>query len=82
MCSRQQRKHRSKHMANIGPVGIVMKKRNERETDSCPRCKERESNLHILTCNGSGTDEIFSTAMETVQEWLEDLANSHWLLQN
>ena len=48
-----------------------MKKDNERETDNCPRYKESESNLHILTCKGSGTNEIFSTAMETVQEWLD-----------
>ena len=58
-------------MVNIGPVGIVMEKRKERETDKCPRSKESESNLHILTCAGSGTDAIFSNAIETVQEWLE-----------
>ena len=71
MCSRQQQKRRSKHMANIGPVGMVMKQRNERETDNCPRCKESESNIHIFTCVGAGSDEIFNNAMETVQEWLD-----------
>ena len=58
-------------MANIGPVGIVMKQRNKRETDKCLRCKESESNLHILTFAGSGADEILTTAMEMVQEWLD-----------
>jgi len=48
-----------------------MKQRNERETDNCPRWKESETNFHILTIVGAGTDEIFNTAMETVQEWLD-----------
>ena len=33
--------------------------------------KSSESNIHILTRVGAGTDEIFNNAMETVQEWLD-----------
>ena len=48
-----------------------MKQRNERETDKCPRSQESETNFHIFTCEGAGTDEIFNKAMETVTEWLD-----------
>jgi len=40
MCPGQKRKMRSKHMANIGPVGSVLYRRGERESANVPDAKE------------------------------------------
>jgi len=38
MCSGQQRKRRTKHVANIGPVGTVLHRHKARDTDKCAGC--------------------------------------------
>ena len=71
MCTRQKRIKRSKHMAHICPVGLILERRKERPTSECPRCKMVETNVHIVTCQGPDTNPKFLTAMETINEWLD-----------
>jgi len=70
MCSGEQRKRRTKHMANIGPVGTVLHRRKARDIDMCARCKMEETKIHIVTCQGPDTEQKFLTAMETVDDWM------------
>ena len=70
MCTGQKRKIRSKHMANIGPVGSVLHRRGERESALCPRCQRTETNIHVTQCKGTEQDKIFQKSMEMVDEWL------------
>jgi hypothetical protein len=71
MCTRQKRIKRSKHMAHICPVGLILERRKERPTSECPRCKMVETNVHIVTCQGPDTNPKFLTSMETINEWLD-----------
>ena len=39
--------------------------------NECARCRMEETNIHIVTYQGSDTEQHFLIAMETVDEWMQ-----------
>jgi hypothetical protein len=65
----------SKTISGFCATGIMMKRRRERLSDSCPRCGEPENVQHIWQCRHD-TDDLWKRSMEDVRNWLS-LQNTH-----
>ena len=68
MCPGQKQNLRSKLIANIGPVGLVLYRRGERESALCPRYQRTETNIHVTQCRGPKQDNFFQKSMEIVDK--------------
>ena len=66
-----------KHSAGIAATGRNMVRRNERSTDSCPRCGSRDEHMeHIILCPHDDTKRIFNIALEELETWLSKTTNT------
>ena len=67
---------RSKHMQNIGPTANNMYRRKHRDNNICPQCDQIEDYLHILCCQGPGTQDVIDRDLEDIHEWMEKLSTT------
>jgi hypothetical protein len=62
----------SKWVSGDTATGVVMKRRQQRIEDNCPRCKEpHEHLLHVLVWKDNNTSEFRKGLMEEFQIWLQ-----------
>lgn len=59
----------SKMISGFCATGQMMKRRRERDSDTCPRCGEPENVQHIWRCKHD-TDELWATSMKGIRNWL------------
>ncbi len=59
----------TKHATGMCGVGKFMLRWKERDTDSCPRCGEREDAKHVWHCPSRNNLQIWSKELENLQEW-------------
>ena len=64
----------TKHSAGICGVGKWMKRWKQRESAKCPRCDhEEEDAQHVLKCRGEGVEQVWETALESLEQRCIDL---------
>ena len=62
-----------KHSAGITATGRNMVRRNERNTDTCPRCGSKDEHTeHVIRCPHDTAQKIFITALEDLETWLHN----------
>jgi hypothetical protein len=67
-----RRKWLSKQAAGSFASGKMMKNRNDRLTDHCPRCGQSEDSKHILRCRTKLTDELWEQHSTKIQTWMQE----------
>ena len=61
----------SKQAAGISATGQNMYRRQQRDTDQCPRCGARnEDHRHVFQCTGCSTTTAFNTGLAQLRHWL------------
>mgnify|MGYP003487338349 FL=1 len=64
----------TKHSAGICGVGKWMKRWKQRESAKCPRCDhEEEDAQHVLKCRGEGVEQVWETALGSLEQRCIDL---------
>ena len=83
---RGQRISITKHSARMCGVGEYMKLWTKRKPDACLLCGLPEDATHLWQCNVTGAEEVWSTALGRLAEWMSevgtDLAIEHAILTN
>lgn len=51
-------------------VGKYMKRWQQRQDDSCPRCRLQEDSAHVWQCHGEGADGIWDKSIMELEKWL------------
>jgi hypothetical protein len=65
----QRKKWLSKQSAGSFASGKMMKNRQKRLTDECPRCGRPENSEHILRCNHPKANELWKQHAESIRVW-------------
>ena len=65
-----QRQWSTKHFSGWEGTGTKMKLWKQRDTDECPRCKEKEDSRHIIRCQDNEAEESFQQATKSLVLWI------------
>jgi putative intracellular protease/amidase len=61
----------SKHTSGFCATGRMMKRRQQRVTDECPRCHQANEDAdHIWRCQDPRALEIWKSSIDTLESWL------------
>jgi hypothetical protein len=60
----------SKQTVGMCGVGKFMKMWKQQDTDKCPRCEASEDAAHVLKCSGEGANDIWSKALQALDDWV------------
>ena len=71
--TRTRRQWVTKHVSGFCATGKMMRQWGKRTSAKCPRCDCNEDAQHVWKCRGSGTDEIWTTAMGKFKDELVKL---------
>jgi hypothetical protein len=52
-----------KHATGFCGVGKMELRRGNQDHDECPRCRQSEDVVHVLTCRGTGAEQAFTTSL-------------------
>jgi hypothetical protein len=50
--------------------------RGNQDHDECPRCRQPEDVVHILTCHGTGADLTFTTSLQQLDTHMRKLTTA------
>jgi hypothetical protein len=57
-------------MADVAPVGTMLRKRNQTASAACPVCGHEETSKHLWTCVDEGMNDLYTRMVEPVYIWL------------
>jgi hypothetical protein len=60
----------------IWGVAAIFEEWNQQEHDQCPRCGQRETAEHTSSCKGKGTQQLWMSTFEDLEEYMEELKTS------
>ena len=62
-----------KHATGFCGVGKMELRRGNQDHDECPRCRQSEDVVHVLTCRGTGADLAFTTSLQKLDAHMRQI---------
>ncbi len=61
----------NKHATGICGTNNNLLLWKQRDDDTCPRCDQPESSIHVWRCQGCGANELWTQHLSNLEKWLE-----------
>ena len=65
-----------KHATGFCGVGKMELRRGNQDHDECPRCRQSEDVVHVLTCRGTGADLAFTTSLQKLDAHMRKITTA------